>query len=1045
MHRILSRSMPDADWTTWPVLVFDSGMLVDHQPVTTDTPPSWVRRTAADFSTVLTPARGIPAPHFHESLVWNASRAHHNPPACGLPRGHVGIVDPQGMGADDRHLVDHRDANNISRPFGVYGTMPAVDGALDALLAWHTATDGTTTTGYTWCQKLPATTRIALAYHVYTSALAGVLIYRSAVAELAPETPTAAAETPSNRSDALPPADQSILPSHDDIRPENILLRLSPYLQKTVALCVQRPTDAGAADLLAMSQPEDVSAYLADFSMTRAAARRRDRPPKPQTFYRPTGRADGYQDLAGAAGCAMAVLIGYTPPDHVSATFAQSSVARITTALQADPGLQDLLRSCRTPDDRERVNHLLQIIADSYANAYARDRADPPDLQRHLDAAQVQHHQRQFASQRELVLRASVALLHALPIAALAVATGPVSLRQGLLRAAVLLAALSVIGAAYRWLSALPVLVAAVLVGGLCVAPELVYRADGLAAGEATLRSISQFVVAATTIGVLMSTLVVQGRVLRTAAPRDRVRAGWLLALGVPILAGVGLAALRQDGPFTRPAFGGLSQAAVACVAIGYGFFVWHYVAWSTRLSQLMRPPPDLWRRILPSILVVGTYGSLAFAGHLSSDRLLLTLSVVATVTLVMLLADVMGTRTGLLPVPRRPQQPTLVTGVAVLAILIAAVLFVVAPRSAAVVLPEVRTVGPTAIRGPDSAATVRVLLTQYEQLAGTLRRQNELLERISALGASPSGPALATTETSVATFLAGDLPADVRSTVRGAWERQQARICSATGYASAHGIDAIGPWFRISVDEATATFRFIPSGSLDLPPSEQANQQRFSDHPIVAHLVIREPFWMGDTEVTQGLWTAVMGSNPSAFPDSAAYPVERVSRDDCAVFLQRLRSRLPAMHARLPTEMEWEYACRAGTVGEFAATQAAATIDTMAWYRGSSQGRTHPVKQLAANAWGLYDMHGNVWEWCASHAGDHVAACCFGTSSPSLFTWEPPLHVADAVVRGGDWETDALGCRSGSWCAIPPDRRDHGVGVRLVVPVKLPTAVASP
>ncbi|HEY7545724.1 MAG TPA: bifunctional serine/threonine-protein kinase/formylglycine-generating enzyme family protein, partial [Blastocatellia bacterium] len=126
------------------------------------------------------------------------------------------------------------------------------------------------------------------------------------------------------------------------------------------------------------------------------------------------------------------------------------------------------------------------------------------------------------------------------------------------------------------------------------------------------------------------------------------------------------------------------------------------------------------------------------------------------------------------------------------------------------------------------------------------------------------------------------------------------------------------------------------------------------------AHKVrISRPFEMGKYEVTQAQWEAVMGNNPSNFK-GANLPVENVSWNDAQEFIQKLNARNDGYVYRLPTEAEWEYACRAGSTGDYAGN-----LDEMAWHGSNSASKTHSVGQKKPNAWGLHDMHGNVWEWC--------------------------------------------------------------------------------
>ncbi len=158
--------------------------------------------------------------------------------------------------------------------------------------------------------------------------------------------------------------------------------------------------------------------------------------------------------------------------------------------------------------------------------------------------------------------------------------------------------------------------------------------------------------------------------------------------------------------------------------------------------------------------------------------------------------------------------------------------------------------------------------------------------------------------------------------------------------------------------------------------------------------VTLTKGFWIGKTEVTQAQWKSVMGSNPSDHKGDDL-PVERVTWDDCQEFCEKLG-------VQLPTEAQWEYACRAGSTGSFAGS---GNLDEMGWYDDNSGGETHPVEQKTPNAWGLYDMHGNVWEWCADRYGDYPRGAVTdpeGSSSGS-----------GRVRRGGSWDSSASDCTS--------------------------------
>jgi len=189
----------------------------------------------------------------------------------------------------------------------------------------------------------------------------------------------------------------------------------------------------------------------------------------------------------------------------------------------------------------------------------------------------------------------------------------------------------------------------------------------------------------------------------------------------------------------------------------------------------------------------------------------------------------------------------------------------------------------------------------------------------------------------------------------------------------------------------------------------------------------ITRPFYLGKYEVTQGQWEAVTGNNPSQFKDPMN-PVEKASWEDIQPFLAKLNtaSVREEMKFVLPTEAQSEYACRAGTATAYCFGSDAAMLVEYGWFRNNSGGKTHPVGKKKANSWGLYDMHGNVWEWCA----DWYDAAYY-KDSPS----EDPAGPATGsfrVGRGGSWSSDPWYCRSAFRRKIPPDDRYNFLGFRL-------------
>jgi formylglycine-generating enzyme required for sulfatase activity len=166
--------------------------------------------------------------------------------------------------------------------------------------------------------------------------------------------------------------------------------------------------------------------------------------------------------------------------------------------------------------------------------------------------------------------------------------------------------------------------------------------------------------------------------------------------------------------------------------------------------------------------------------------------------------------------------------------------------------------------------------------------------------------------------------------------------------------------------------------------------------------VTISQPFYLGKYAVTQAQWLAIMGTNPSRFP-GADHPVESVSWDDVQEFIRTLNAREGSSKYRLPTEAEWEYAVRAGANTAYCFGRDARRLDAYAWYAANARGRTHPVGQRQPNAWGLYDMHGNVWEWVQDWYGSYPAA---PGSDP-----QGPATGSHRVRRGGGWHSDAHEC----------------------------------
>ena len=210
-----------------------------------------------------------------------------------------------------------------------------------------------------------------------------------------------------------------------------------------------------------------------------------------------------------------------------------------------------------------------------------------------------------------------------------------------------------------------------------------------------------------------------------------------------------------------------------------------------------------------------------------------------------------------------------------------------------------------------------------------------------------------------------------------------------------------------------------VPAGEFLMGSTNE--EASFREQPVT-RVRISRAFELGKHEVTQAEWEAVMGSNPSRFDECGGdCPVERVSWDEVQEFIGRLNALAGEARYRLPTEAEWEYAARAGTVGD----RYAGNLDAIAWYKDNSANRTHPVGQKAPNAWGLHDMLGNVWEWVQDWYG--------GYPGGSVTDPQGPASGSFRVDRGGGWIADAGYCRASIRHYHSPGFRNLNLGFRLL------------
>ena len=214
--------------------------------------------------------------------------------------------------------------------------------------------------------------------------------------------------------------------------------------------------------------------------------------------------------------------------------------------------------------------------------------------------------------------------------------------------------------------------------------------------------------------------------------------------------------------------------------------------------------------------------------------------------------------------------------------------------------------------------------------------------------------------------------------------------------------------------------FELIPAGTFQMG----SNGGGYDERPVHA-VNITQPFYLQKTEVTQSQWRAVMGTNPSYYSSCGeTCPVEMVSWNHTQAFLNALNAAEPGMNYRLPTEAEWEYAARAGTTGDYGGT---GNLDEMGWYSGNSGGRTHPVGRKQANAWDLYDMHGNVDEW----VNDWYSSAYYSLSPTDDPTG--PASGSYRVTRGGTWWWSEWSARSFDRSRGWPHSPSSSRGFRLV------------
>ncbi|WLE98572.1 MAG: formylglycine-generating enzyme family protein [Candidatus Electrothrix communis] len=247
--------------------------------------------------------------------------------------------------------------------------------------------------------------------------------------------------------------------------------------------------------------------------------------------------------------------------------------------------------------------------------------------------------------------------------------------------------------------------------------------------------------------------------------------------------------------------------------------------------------------------------------------------------------------------------------------------------------------------------------------------------------------------------------------------------------WASEWGEDEHGLWMAFHFQKLRHVLRWIEPGTFMMGSPEE-EPQRYKDETL-HQVTLSEGFWLGATAVTQALWQAVMQENPSHFKGDQR-PVEQISWEDTQEFMERLNKEIPGLELILPTEAQWEYACRAGTTTPFSFGENVTTdqvnYDGNYPYAGGEKGEyreeTVDVKALPCNDWGLYQMHGNVREWCQDWFGDYPAGSVVDPVGPS--------DGRTRVCRGGSWFRHGRYCRSAYRRGDPPGLRDDSLGFRL-------------
>ncbi|WP_342304915.1 formylglycine-generating enzyme family protein [Methanolobus sp. ZRKC5] len=223
----------------------------------------------------------------------------------------------------------------------------------------------------------------------------------------------------------------------------------------------------------------------------------------------------------------------------------------------------------------------------------------------------------------------------------------------------------------------------------------------------------------------------------------------------------------------------------------------------------------------------------------------------------------------------------------------------------------------------------------------------------------------------------------------------------------------------RVYTNSIGMEFVLIPAGKFIM-----GSKQDETSRPV-HEVTISKQFYIGKYPVTQEEWVSIMGSNPSYFKDHDDHPVEQVSWNDAQEFVKNLNAKEGTDKYRLPSEAEWEFACRAGTTSKYPFGDDESELEEYGWYLGNT---THPVGQKKPNPWGLYDMHGNVWEWCQDKWHSNYEGAPAENSA-----WEGDASFL-RVDRGGCWSSLSRFCRSSRRSGYIPDDCYGFTGFRVLM-----------